>query len=475
MGYAYFIYYIYIILASIYLICDNRKTSSTIAWLMIFIFFPPGVLLYIVFGKDHRIVGKRGRLTELKLTRNFSFILHKLIDDHDEIIKKSISEKNNKLITLLDENSYSLLSENNDVRIIQDGEEKFNLLMDDVKNAKSFIHMAYFIWREDELTLKFKDILIKKAQEGLEVRILIDAVGSYFLSTKYIKELSNAGVKIYHYFDFSYFFSLHTINYRNHRKIVVIDGTIGYTGGMNMGKEYVDGAFGHDCWRDTHLRIVGESVKSLNGVFAFEWETTTEQKIYEKKYFPQIKSGIGNTKMQITVSGPDSKWESIKQMYFEMICSAKKNVYIQTPYFVPDESLIDAMKTAALSGRDVKIMVTGVPDKKIPYWVAFTYFKELLDAGVKIYHYNRCFLHSKTIVTDSEIAAVGTANFDIRSFSINYELMAVLYDKKLSVQLEKDFEADLKHCSEMTVEKYNDISRLSRFRNSAARLMSPIL
>ena len=242
-----------------------------------------------------------------------------------------------------------------------------------------------------------------------------------------------------------------------------------------MGKEHINGDFGYNCWRDTHLRIVGESVKSLNGVFAFEWETTTEQKIYGKKYFPQIKPGTGNIKMQITVSGPDSKWESIKQMYFEMICSARKNVYIQTPYFVPDESLIDAMKTAALSGRDIKIMITGVPDKKIPYWVAFTYFKELLDAGVKIYHYNRCFLHSKTIVIDSEIAAVGTANFDIRSFSINYELMAVLYDKKLSLQLEKDFEADLKHCSEMTVEKYNNISKLIRFRNSIAKLMSPIL
>ena len=183
MEYAYFIYYIYIILASIYLIYDNQKTSATIAWLMIFIFFPPGVLLYIVFGKDHRIVGKHGRLTELKLTRNFSFILQKLINDHDEIIKKSTSEKNNKLITLLDENSYSLLSENNDVRIIQSGKEKFNLLINDIKNARSFIHMAYFIWRKDELTQEIKDILIKKAQEGLKVRILIDAVGSYFLST----------------------------------------------------------------------------------------------------------------------------------------------------------------------------------------------------------------------------------------------------------------------------------------------------
>ena len=474
------VYYIYVLVSAIFLIFDNRKPSSTFAWLFVFITFPIiGILFYIVFGKNHRIIGKKRKGVEQNIIDKFSAILSKDVLVHKKIksnIEKSdLTEYRSKIVSLLENNSYALLTENNQVDIIQNGGEKFALLKADLESAKKFIHMAYYIWRYDKLTCKIRDILIKKAQEGVEVRILVDALGSLSLPKKYRTQLRNAGVEIYRYFDFDSLFTLHTINHRNHRKIVIIDGNIGYAGGMNMGQEYITGAFGHNDWRDTHVRINGAGVKTLQAIFSLEWENTTHKKIYDKKYFPKAKKDIGKIKMQTTISGPDSQWDSIKQMYFTMICTAKKTIYIQTPYFVPDEGLIDSLKTASLTGVDVKIIITGVPDNKAPYWAAFTYFEDLINAGIKIYHYNKCFLHSKVIVVDSKICSIGTANFDIRSFTINYELMMVFYDKKVSSKLQNDLDNDLKECSQMTPEKYAAISSLAKFRNSVARLTSPLL
>ncbi len=474
------IYYIYIVASAIFLILDNRRTASTFAWLFVFVAIPViGVLAYVVMGKNHRIIGKKRKKLEQTLIKDFSVIIDEALNEHksvkENIIASGLSFDTKKLINMLEQNSYAFLTGNNNIEIIQKGERKFSILKEDLKSAKKFIHMAYFIWRDDALTKEIKNILIKKAGEGVEVRILIDALGSIGLPQSYKKELRSAGVQIYRYFDFSSLFTLHTINYRNHRKIVVVDGWIGYTGGMNMGQEYIDGDFGCNCWRDTHMRILGNGVRFLQAVFVLEWENTTREKIFGSKYFPKIKNDFGDVKMNVVVSGPDSQWDSVKQMYFELICSAKKSIMIQTPYFIPDESLMDAMKAAALGGVDVKIMLTGVPDKKLPYWAAFTFFGDLLETGVKIYHYDKCFLHSKTIAVDSEICAIGTANFDIRSFDINYELMVVLYDKSLTNQLQSDFIADLNDCSEMTQDKYDAIKPFDKFRNSAARLASPLL
>ncbi|HJO92877.1 MAG TPA: cardiolipin synthase [Victivallales bacterium] len=474
------LYYLYIVASAIFLIFDNRKPSSTFAWLFVFVTIPVlGILFYIVFGKNHRIIGRKRKKIDKNILDKFSEILNHSVTNHKNIKSKIVKEDTlfykSKLINLLESNSFSLLTSNNNVKVIQDGQEKFTLLKADLENSKSFIHMAYYIWRDDELTHQIKDILIRKAKAGINIRILVDALGSISLSKKYKRELRDAGVEIYRYFDFNSIFTLHTINHRNHRKIVVIDCLTGYAGGMNMGKEYISGDFGYDNWRDTHVRIVGNGVKTLQAVFTLEWENTTHEKLYVKKYFPEVEKNTGTVAMQTTVSGPDSKWDAVKQMYFTMICSAKKNIFIQTPYFVPDEGLLDSLKTVSLSGVDVKIMITGIPDNKVPYWAAFTYFKELIEAGIKIYHYNKCFLHSKVIVIDSEICSIGTANFDIRSFTINYELMMIFYNKKISMRIEKDFNDDLKDCSKMTAEKYEMISTLSKFRNSVARLMSPLL
>lgn len=476
-------FYGYLVVAIVFLILDNRQNSSTFAWIFIFILLPVvGLVLYLFFGKNHRIIGRHRKKIHQMIGSCFPENTKRFFKNHKKMLGDLTKEEphslEKKLMILLEKNSYSLLTDNNQVEILQNGKEKFPALIKDIQNAKKTIHLTYFIWKNDPFTKQMQEILIKKAKEGVEVRILIDAWGSILLPQRYRIKMRKAGVKIFRYFDFRFPLTIHTINYRNHRKIAVIDGKIGYTGGINMGKEYLSGGKQFDFWRDTHFRVKGEAAVILQSIFALEWENTTKEKLNSKKYFPEIKElknpGL-KTEMQITTSGPDSNWESIRQMFFLMINGAKKKIEIQSPYFVPGESLITALKTAALSGVEIKIMIAGMPDKKLPYWAAFTYFEELLRAGVKIYHYEKGFLHSKTISVDSKICSIGTANFDLRSFLINYELMAIFYDKKVTRNLESDFENDLKECTQMTKDHYQEINPLAKFRNSVARLFSSIL
>ncbi len=476
-------FYLYLTIAVIFLILDNRQNGTTFAWIFIFILFPiVGLIFYFFFGKNHRIVGGTRKKIHQMIGSCFPENNKRFFENHRKMIREFTKDESStlekKLPLLLEKNSYALLTDNNQVEILQNGKEKFPALIEDIKSAKETIHLAYFIWRDDALTQEIKDLLIEKAKKGIEVKILIDALSGFFLSQKYKMEMRKVGIKVFRYFDFRFPFTVHTINYRNHRKIAVIDGKIGYTGGINMGDEYLNGDEHFDCWRDTHLRIEGEAAVVLQSIFALEWENTTKEKLVDEKYFPKIEecnNENSKAKMQITTSGPDSNWASIRQMFFAMINNAKKKIEIQSPYFVPDEGLFTALKIAALSGVDIKIIITGLPDKKLPYWAAFTYFEELIRAGVKIYHYRKGFLHSKTISVDSKICSIGTANFDIRSCLINYELMAIFYDKKITKELEKDFENDLKECIQMTQDRYQKIHPLAKFRNSVARLFSSIL
>lgn len=406
-------------------------------------------------------------------------ILSPLLNRQAQEIKKleqqdGLSRKK-KLFRLLSESSNSILTTTNSIDILNSGADKFYRLKDDLKSAENFIHMEYFIWRTDELTQEIKKILMERCRAGVEVRILYDAIGSIFLKKSYIQELRSAGVEIYPYFNFRSVFKIHTLNYRNHRKIVIVDGKIGYNGGMNMGQEYIDGGKNFKNWRDTHLRIQGESVAVLQSIFVTSWYNTTKEKLFDGQYFPRVMYSDEVMPVQITTSGPDSEWPSIKHLYFTLISLASDKVYIQSPYFVPDPSVVTALKMAALSGLDVRIIIAGVPDKKLPYWSAFTYFKDLLKAGVRIYHYQKGFMHAKTIMIDSDICSVGTANMDVRSFHLNYELNTLIYDSNTTKLLEEDFLADLKNSKELTLRKYGKLSELIKLRNSLARLLAPLL
>jgi len=366
------------------------------------------------------------------------------------------------------------LATNNRMRIFHHGKDKFEAFLADLQAAKHFIHLEYFIWRSDALGERVKEVLIRKVKEGVAVRVLYDTIGSFWLSGRYIRELRRAGVEMYPYFNFLKPLKFHTLNFRNHRKLAIIDGRIGYNGGLNIGQEYIDGGrFGY--WRDTHLRVEGEAVALYQSIFAVDWYNTTKKELFDIKFYCFDFDFQEHAPLQVSTSGPDSEWESIKQLYFAMIKSAQKKLYLQSAYFIPDASVFMALKTAALSGIEVKLMVTGVVDHWLPYWSAHTYFEELLKAGVKIYHYKKGLMHAKTISIDGQVCSVGTANMDIRSFHLNYETNSLIYDERAAREIERQFLEDMKECREFTLEDFKALSPPVKIRNSLARLFAPLL
>jgi cardiolipin synthase len=328
----------------------------------------------------------------------------------------------------------------------------------------------------DPFTAELKQILTEKARAGVEVRLLYDPIGSQaHVGRRYVKEMIAAGIRMA---PTSPFYHLHTISYRNHRKITVIDGAIGYTGGMNIGQEQLDGGEGFDSWRDTQVRLMGESAAVLQAVFMVDWYNAVRENLFYAKYFPTdaTEPAGGDVPVQILTSGPDSQWAAIRQLYAFMIVSAQRHVYIQSPFFIPDATIAEALREVALSGVDVKVMLSARPSgNRLPDWAGNTYVEEIVESGVRVFLYEKGYLHAKTISIDSEICSIGSTNIDIRSFSINYELNAVFYSGQIAKELERDFERDLAYCSEFLPEVYRQRGAVSRFRDSVARVLSPLL
>lgn len=470
--------YIFLGITILYLLLDNRDAATTLAWLLVFVLFPfGGLVLYFIFGRGMRRKIKKRLLRqnlEDRLLPTYELLVKRQTQETQAIIEACGSPERQKLMRLLFKNSDSILTRKNDIHVYFNGEEKFAQLLEDIKNARSYIHMEYFIWKDDRFTAKVVEALSAKAAAGVEVRILYDGMGQY-LRPRYLKKLRARGIRIYPYYTFSVPFKVHTLNYRNHRKVVVIDGRYGYVGGMNMAEEYITGGKRFPHWRDTHIRIKGAAVAVLAGVFSVAWANTTKETITIPPFIPAQKEGSQYVPVQITTSGPDSEWESIKQLYFLLITSAEKTVYIQTPYFIPDTTIVMALKTAALSGIDVRVMLTDHFDKRLPYWVAQTFFQDLLNAGVRFFYYTKGFLHAKTIVIDSDICSIGTANVDIRSFDLNYEINALIHNTAISQRLFDQFMRDLEDSREYTIHDYEAIPRIKKLRNSLFRLFSPLL
>jgi len=305
---------------------------------------------------------------------------------------------------------------------------------------------------------------------------LFDGVGCFSkMSRKFKKTLSAAGVNTKLFLDPANVFSGRLLNYCNHRKIVVVDGSVAYTGGMNIGDEYIDGGTKFDYWRDTHIRLEGESVHMLQSIFLADWYNSGGEKIESLDYFPEINETYENLPMQIVVSGPDSEWYSLEKLFLNIIMNANGFVYIQSPYFIPNSSLLNALETTALSGVEVNLMITGNPDKRIPFWVAQTYFESLLAAGVNIFLYNKGFLHSKIIIVDDTISTVGSCNMDIRSFHLDYEVNAVYYNRKKTAELTKQFIFDLQFCKKLTKKDNKKLNVFFRLRNSIFKIIAPVL
>ncbi|WP_434290050.1 cardiolipin synthase [Clostridium botulinum] len=462
-----------IIISIILIVIERKKPEKTIAWLLIFFIFPPlGLFLYIFLGRNW----KKHKLHDITNIEIEQLVL--------EAMGKVKNQEYHSLIELLSRNSESPLFRDNSIKIFKDGIEKFEYLKKELLEAKHHIHLEYYIVKNDNIGNEIKDILIKKAKEGVKVRFIMDRVGSIGIKRFYIKELKDNGIDVVQY---SYFLApllrhINTqINYRNHRKIVVIDGKTGFIGGINIGDEYLGkGKLGY--WRDTHLMIKGDFVMGLQAVFMDDFATikavNDEMFTYGdnfKVYFPKMHEYDGKV-MQLVKSGPDSQFQSIMQTIFKMITLAKDHIYITTPYFVPNDSIMNAIKVASLSGVDVRILFPGRYDHLVVYYASRTYLEELIKYGVKIYFYDEnSFIHAKTIMVDGEICTVGTANMDIRSFELNYEINAVIYDEETTENLENIFFQDLKRSKRIYKEDFKNRSLRGRMLEGVARIFSALL
>jgi cardiolipin synthase A/B len=470
---------VYALVMTVFLISENRRPQATLAWILIFVFAPViGGLIYILFGRDRKAFSKPRRLLRQDIEANALPLLAPLLSRQDAEIARLEAESvtHRKLMMLVRRNSHSALTRHNHVQIQQDAREFYPSMTRDIESARHSIHLQYFIWGADPFTERLKEILSAKAKTGVEVRLLYDPIGSQaHVGRAYVRDMQAAGIRMA---PTSPFYELHTISYRNHRKITVIDGEIGYTGGMNIGQEQISGGEGFQFWRDTQVRLMGESAALLQAVFMVDWYNAVKENLFAAAYFPVSATApmYGDVPVQILTSGPDSQWAAIRQLYSFMIISAKRHVFIQSPFFIPDATIAEALMSAALSGIDVKLMLSARPSgNRLPDWAGNTYLADLVDAGVRVFLYQKGYLHAKTISIDSEICSIGSANIDIRSFSINYEINAVLYSKQLAKELEQDFERDLLHCTEFDAAEYQKRSVALRFRDSMARIISPLL
>lgn len=457
---------------------QRRDPKSVWAWLMVLYFIPVlGFVFYLLLGQDMR-KRKMFRIKELEdqLSEAIRQQEHQLKTKNPAQLDEQIRDFRDLVIYNL-ETSGAVLSEDNDIDIFTDGNDKFDALKEDLRKAEHFIHMQYYIIKNDVLFNQIKDILIEKAAEGVEVRLLFDAMGCRTVKHKYWKELNAKGVKTAEFFPALFRRLQLRINYRNHRKIVVIDNRVAYVGGFNIGKEYIglDKKFGY--WRDTHLRIQGNAVLGLQLRFILDWNYAARENLLQnaKVFVPPVQGTRDFCEMQIISSGPDNATEQIRDNYLRLISKAKKSIYIQSPYFIPDEAIFNALLIAIRSGIEVNIMIPCMPDHPFVYWATYSYVGDLVMAGANCYTYNNGFLHSKGMIVDGKVLCYGTANMDIRSFALNFEVNAVIYDQGKAEEMENIFREDLKHCKQITRDIYVVRPLFLRLKEQICRLLSPLL
>lgn len=470
------VYFITAVFISISVILDNRNPHRTISWVIILFVLPfIGLILYIFFGQNYRkekIYSRKG-LEDFERIRSLSDDQIIELGDKEFLSDEKIKDKI-QIIKLLLKNSKALLTEKNRITVLNNGRHTFRSIFSELRKAKDHIHLEYYIIDDDKLGNELKDILIEKAREGVKVRLIYDDVGCWRLGKKFLRELSEAGVQHHPFMPVRFPFLANRINYRNHRKIVVVDGRVGFVGGLNIADRYLFGNKKIGPWRDTHLKIEGEAVNSLQVVFLIDWQFVCNETINDKKYFP--KSRIASQQLvQITASGPDSDWASIMQAYFVAISTAREYIFISNPYFIPNESILTALKIASLSGVDVRIILPGESDAFLTWYGTLSYVEELLEAGIRVFFYQKGFIHSKLIMVDDVFSSVGTANLDLRSFDDNFEVNALVYDEEVCQVLKKSFFEDISHSNEVILSEYQKRKFTRKLAESIARVFSPLL
>ena len=457
---------------------QRRDPKSVWAWLLLLYFIPVlGFVFYLLLGQDmHKRKMFRNKEVEDHIGEDIRRQEYRLKTGDEQELDENIKGYEDLVMYNLETGS-SVLTKDNDVDIFIDGNEKFRALKEDLRKAEHFIHIQYYIIKNDVVFNEIKDILIEKAAQGVEVRVLFDAMGCRSVRHSYWKKLNAKGVQTAEFFPALLRRLQLRINYRNHRKIVVIDNKVAYVGGFNVAKEYIDldEKFGH--WRDTHLRIRGSAVLSLQVRFILDWNYAAGENLLEKKeLFQGTEAGNrDHCDMQIISSGPDKTTQQIHDNYLRLINKAQKSIYIQTPYFIPDEAILNALMIAVKSGIEVNIMIPCMPDHPFVYWATYSYIGDMVMAGANCYTYNNGFLHSKGMIVDDKVLCYGTANMDIRSFALNFEVNAVIYDEKKAKEMVDIFRKDLEVCRQITKDYYAGRKLKIRVKEQVCRLLSPLL
>lgn len=472
------LFIINIILSLLIIFFQRKKPTTVWAWLLLLYAIPViGFILYLVLAQNFH----KERMFKMKEIEGE--IKYAVRRQEESIFRKKLRLRNSELkrfepLILYNLNEgEAVLTDNNDVRIFTDGEDKFRELLYEMEHARQYIHLEYYIIRDDELWERIETVLVKKAKQGVKVRVLFDSMGCRGMKNSVWARLRKEGVETAEFFPALLGKFQLRINYRNHRKIVVIDGRLGFIGGFNIGREYLGKNHRFGYWRDTHLCIEGAAVTSLAVRFVLDWNYAAKENLFLDDSLFEIPQYIrdGRDPVQVITSGPDSKYPKIRDNYLRLIHMAKRNIYIHTPYFIPDDDIKDALIIAAKSGIDVRIMIPCKPDHPFVYWATYSYIGEMIEAGARCYTYDNGFLHSKCLCIDSLVSCVGTANMDIRSFALNFEVNAVIYSAKTTQRLEEIFEKDILDSSIITRKMYQQRGRIVWFKEQFCRLLSPVL
>lgn len=461
------LYFLTVVSIVVVVISENRNPIKTVAWILAVLFLPVvGIIWYAFFGQDSTkkyVISKR----------MYSKLKKRPLDEMETPVEGSFPDEYANLVNLLKKMDYTPLLGGNDVKLFTTGKEKFDHLFADIEKAEKHIHLEYYVLEDDMLGKKLQRALIKKAHEGLEVRIIYDSFGSRKTKKAFFEDFRKAGIETEPFLKLTLPSLTSRLNYRTHRKMIVIDGRIGYVGGMNIADRYLEG-FKWGPWRDTHARIEGKGVQGLQSVFLIDWYFVSQTLITSRNYFPQL-GNFGECSMQIVNSGPLSEENEVSHGIMQAIYGAKKSIFIQTPYFLPPDAMVDALQAAAIRGVDVRLMISKRSDMAIVQLASNSFFRDMLKTGVKVYLYQKGFLHSKLMTFDDSLTLIGSANFDSRSFEQNFEVEAFIYDEALAAEANGIFVVDQRNAEMVSLREWLKRPKMRRFAESLLRLFAPLL
>ncbi|MFX3632149.1 MAG: cardiolipin synthase [Candidatus Pristimantibacillus sp.] len=455
------------------LLLERARPIKLVAWILISMLIPfIGFIAFILIGRSYAIKNssiQQFQRSNLREAQRSSLLASEPADIGNE--EFSNEEQLYRLLTADHDHRITL---RNRTTVLTNGRDTFDAILDEMESAEHHIHLDYYTIRDDGVGRRFLDLLTNKARAGIEVRVIYDGIGSMNLSDQYVQALRDAGVQTSCFLPPRVAFYDRLLNNRNHSKIVVIDGRVGFVGGINIGDEYIGKDKKLGFWRDTQLRLEGDSVYYLQELFMKDWAFAAKEQLSGPRYMPDQRFA-GEEAVLIVSSGPDRKGEPILGMVFTSVMAAKSRVYLSTPYFIPSESLLMALRSAAMSGVDVRVIIPGIADTKLVLWATLSYIEPLLEAGVKVYRYQKGFIHAKVMLIDRMLASVGTANMDMRSFYSNFEQNAMLFDEHTIDRLSRDFEQDLRDSVELDLVTFRSRSRQQKAKEAFAHLLSPLL